>query len=205
MSTLIQIFAKAAVPGQVKTRLAREVGTSAALEIHRRLCRKVVEQACAAQTDAVEIWAALDASDPFLRSFNLPVQEQQGRELGTRMDFALRHGLARHQRVILIGADAYSLDAAYLRNALLSLQNRDVVIGPAQDGGYVLVGARKCSPAIFRDIPWGTAEVMGATLNVLLEKKTDFELLAERWDIDTLADIHRHAPELLHGLNRLRD
>lgn len=205
MSTLIQIFAKAAVLGQVKTRLAHEVGAVAALEIHRRLCRKVVEQARAAKADAVEIWAALDAADPFLHSFQLPVHEQQGRELGTRMDFALRHGLARYQRVILIGADAYSLHATYLQNALLSLQNCDVVIGPALDGGYVLVGARKSSPAIFRDIPWGTSDVMAATLDVMLEKMMSFELLAERWDIDTLADIHHHAPELLHGLDQLRD
>jgi len=205
MSTLIQIFAKAAVPGQVKTRLAREVGNRAALEIHRRLCRKVVAQALAANADTVEIWSALDAADPFLHGFQLPVHEQQGRELGTRMDFALRHGLARHERVILIGADAYSLDAAYLQNALLSLQNCDVVIGPAQDGGYVLVGARKSSPAIFRDIPWGTSDVMAATLKVMLENMMNFELLGERWDIDTLADIQRHAPELLHGLDQLRD
>lgn len=205
MSTLIQIFAKAAVPGQVKTRLAREVGNRAALEIHRRLCRKVVAQALAANADTVEIWSALDAADPFLHGFQLLVHEQQGRELGTRMDFALRHGLARHERVILIGADAYSLDAAYLQNALLSLQNCDVVIGPAQDGGYVLVGARKSSPAIFRDIPWGTSDVMAATLKVMLENMMNFELLGERWDIDTLADIQRHAPELLHGLDQLRD
>lgn len=197
MSTLIQIFAKAAIAGQVKTRLARDLGAAAALDIHCRLCRQVVAQACAAQADAVEIWAALDVHDPFLNSFNLPVLEQQGRELGTRMDFALRHGLARHQRVIIVGADAWSLRADYLQQALTALQQCDVVIGPAQDGGYVLVGARTSMPALFRNIPWGTADVMAATLQVLLSNMISFEILAERWDIDTLDDIHRNAPELL--------
>lgn len=197
MTTLIQIFAKAAIAGAVKTRLARDLGDVAALKIHRRMCEHVVEQACAAGADAVEIWAALDAADPFLHGFGLHVHEQQGRELGTRLDFAIRHGLARHARVVIVGADVYSLHAAYLQQALKALQNCEIVIGPALDGGYVLVGASRSLPVVFDDIPWGTGEVMGATLERLLSSMISFELLPERWDIDTLEDIQRHAPELL--------
>src|SRR5690606_32046322 len=104
---------------------------------------KVVGQALEANADAVEIWAALDANDPFLGQFGLPVFEQQGRELGTRLDFAMRHGLARHSRVVIVGADVYSIHASYLQSALQGLLTSDVVVGPAQDGGYVLIGARK--------------------------------------------------------------
>lgn len=204
MTTLIQIFAKAAVPGAVKTRLARDVGDAAALRIHQRLCRHVVEQCVAAGADGVEIWAALDSQDPFLHAFGLPVLEQQGRELGTRLDFAMRHGLARHRRVVIVGADVYSLHAAYLQQALKALQTSEIVIGPAQDGGYVLVGASRSLPVVFQDIPWGTAEVMGATLDRLLSNMISFELLPERWDIDTLDDIRRHAPALLDEIDQDR-
>ncbi len=200
MSTLIQIFAKAAIAGAVKTRLARQVGNAAALVIHQRLCRHVMTQCLAAGADEVELWAALDPQDPFLRSFGLPVHEQQGRELGTRLDFAMRHGLTRHARVVIVGADVYSLTPDYLQQGLQALQTSEVVIGPAQDGGYVLVGAQRSLPVIFHNIPWGTADVMGATLDQLLSNMISFELLPERWDIDTLDDIRRHAPELLHEL-----
>ena len=200
MTTLIQIFAKAAIEGAVKTRLAQQVGNAAALEIHRRLCRHVVAQCRAAGADAVEIWAALDVNDGFLQGFGLPVLEQQGRELGTRLDFAMRHGLARHSRVVIVGADVYSLTPAYLQQAFAALQHSEIVVGPAQDGGYVLIGAQHSLPLVFQDIPWGTAEVMAATMDRLLSNVIGFELLPERWDIDTLEDIRRHAPELLRDL-----
>ena len=197
MSTLIQIFAKAAISGQVKTRLARDIGTVQALRIHKHMCCHVVEQARDANADAVEIWAALDATDPFLNRFGLPVWEQQGRELGTRMDFALRHGLVRHSRVVIVGADVYSLHADYLHTALDALRSSEVVVGPARDGGYVLIGAKRSLPVLFQNIPWGTGDVMAATMDALLSNMISFELLPERWDIDTLADIERYAPELL--------
>lgn len=200
MSTLIQIFAKAAVPGAVKTRLAKQVGNDAALRIHQCLCQHVVAQARAAGADAVEIWGALDADDPFLRAFGLPVFEQRGRELGTRMDFALRHGLARHKHVVIVGADVFSLSASYLRQAFAALQGSEIVVGPAVDGGYVLIGASRSLPVVFQDVPWGTVDVMGTTMDRLLTNMISFELLPERWDIDTLEDIHRHAPELLKYL-----
>lgn len=200
MSTLIQIFAKAAVHGAVKTRLAKQVGNAAALLIHQRLCCHVIEQACAAGADAVEIWAALDAQDEFLHSFGLPVFEQQGRELGTRLDFALRHGLTRHGRVVIVGADVYSLTPGYLQLAFKALQTSQIVVGPAEDGGYVLIGANHSLPVVFQDIPWGTPDVMGATMDRLLSNMISFELLPERWDIDTLEDIRRHGPELLKDL-----
>ena len=200
MSTLIQIFAKAAVAGEVKTRLAQQLGNAAALTIHQRLCQHVVKQCLEAGAEQVEIWAALDAEDPFLHGFGLPVHEQQGRELGTRLDFAMRHGLARFSRVVIVGADVYSLSPAYLQQAMKALQTSEIVVGPAQDGGYVLVGARHSLPVIFQDIPWGTADVMGATMDKLLSNMISFELLPERWDIDTVDDIRRHAPELLDDL-----
>lgn len=200
MTTLIQIFAKAAIEGAVKTRLARQVGNAAALLIHQRLCRHVVAECCAANADQVEIWAALDTNDPFLQGFGLPVYEQQGRELGTRLDFAMRHGLARHSRVVIVGADVYSLTAAYIQQAFKGLQTSEIVVGPATDGGYVLIGASHSIPAVFHDIPWGTPDVMGATMDKLLSNMISFELLPERWDIDTLDDIKRYAPELLKEL-----
>ncbi len=196
MTTLIQIFAKAPRLGHVKTRIARDLGDEAALEIHKILCDTTIKKAFSSSADQIEIWTT-EEQDEFLEAFGVEVHRQQGKELGTRMNFALRHGLARFDQVLLVGADAYSITSHYLNVALNALSQVDVVIGPAHDGGYVLIGSRKSLPDLFKDIPWGTSDVMGATLATLLNLTVSFEVMQDRWDIDTLADIQKHAPELL--------
>lgn len=199
MSDLIQIFAKAPVAGKVKTRLARDKGDAFALQIHQRLCKTVVAKALAAEVDEVEVWTTSDEACPYFEAMGVPCFVQQGQHLGTRMDFALRHGLARHDKVVLIGADAPSIDGQYLADAFLALDKSSVVIGPAMDGGYVLVGATEPVSFLFRDMPWGTPEVMGLTLERLFSGGVGFHVLSDRWDIDTLDDLQHHLPEWLNS------
>jgi rSAM/selenodomain-associated transferase 1 len=198
MSSLIQVFAKAPLPGRVKTRVAKTLGDNAALNLHKLLCDHVIQMAQTSQVDAVEIWTT--APDDYFDTFAAPVWIQQGRELGTRMSFSLRHGLSRFDQVLIIGADAYSLTPDYLNQAVSSLQETDVVLGPAADGGYVLVGATQSWPVLFQNVPWGTADVMAVTLDIMLANGIGFHILPEQWDIDTLDDLKKHAPELLKQL-----
>ncbi|RLP54521.1 MAG: glycosyltransferase [Ketobacter sp.] len=198
MSSLIQVFAKAPLAGRVKTRIAKTLGETAALNLHKLLCDHIIQVAQTSQADEVEIWTT--EPNAYFDVFAAPVWIQQGRELGTRMSFSLRHGLSRFDRVLIIGGDAYSLTPDYLNQALSALQETDVVLGPAEDGGYVLVGATQTWPVLFQKVPWGTADVMGTTLDIMLANGIGFHLLPEQWDIDTLDDLRKHAPDLLQQL-----
>ena len=80
---------------------------------------------------------------------------------------AIADGLSRYDQVVLVGSDCPALDGAYLRQALLALEDAPLVLGPAEDGGYVLMGARAISPEVFRDISWGTEQVYSQTCDRL--------------------------------------
>ena len=150
---LLQIFAKAPVAGQVKTRIAQTHGDAFALRIYQRLCEVAVEMALTSTAEEVEVWTTDQSAFPYFEALGVNCCLQQGQSLGTRMDFALRHGLTRHDRVLIIGADAPSIDVYYLQEAFKALQQSSVVVGPALDGGYVLVGSSEPVSFLFRNMP----------------------------------------------------
>ncbi len=115
---------------------------------------------------------------------------QNGDGLGERMFSALQRGLEDYDRVMLVGSDCPDLDPAYCRSAVLALDHHDLVLGPAEDGGYVLVGARCIAPALFRGVDWGTSEVLAQTLSRAEACNLSVYLLASRRDIDEPADYH---------------
>lgn len=197
MKNLIQVFAKAPVKGQVKTRIARETSEEFALALHKRLCDAVIRTAIATESAQVEIWTTGEQPAEYFDGFGLECFQQQGVNLGTRMDFALRHGLSRSRKVLIIGADALSITPDYLAEALRALDQSQVVVGPALDGGYIMVGATAPIPVLFRDMPWGTPDVMALTLERLLMNGLNFHIMGDRWDIDTLQDLQTHVPHWL--------
>lgn len=197
MTNLIQVFAKAPIKGQVKTRIAKDTSDEFALNIHQRLCDGVINTALGSVADAVEVWTTAETALDYFQSFGVDCLLQQGKSLGTRMDFALRHGLARHEKVIIIGADALSITADYLADAFQALAQSEVVVGPAQDGGYILIGATAPVSVLMRDMPWGTSQVMGLTLERLFVNGLAFHIMSDRWDIDTLQDLQQHVPHWL--------
>lgn len=197
---LIQVFVKAPEPGKVKTPLIPELGETLARDIHVRLLESVLAQVQQAEVD-IELWVAGDMSHPYVQELGnrFTLFEQHGIDLGERMYNALLHGLQCHQHVLLVGGDAYSLTPGYLAQAFVALQHQDMVFGPAQDGGYILVGANKLHPDTFLDIDWGTASVLQEQLENCERCGLHTALLESRWDIDTVADIKQYAPELLQG------
>ncbi|WP_158643296.1 TIGR04282 family arsenosugar biosynthesis glycosyltransferase [Ketobacter alkanivorans] len=197
MTKLIQVFAKAPVKGQVKTRIAKAAGGDFALHIHHKLCAAVIGTALASDADEVEVWTTNVAAQQYFEEFGTRCLQQQGTHLGTRMDFALRHGLARYDQVIIVGADALSITPDYLAEAFRALDQSSVVVGPALDGGYIMIGATEPVSFVFGNMPWGTADVMGLTLERLLTNGVNFHVMGDRWDIDTLQDIEQHVPQWL--------
>ena len=190
------IFAKAPVPGRVKTRLAGQLGSRGAAALYKKLLRRTLSIARAARLCSVELWCAPDGRHGFFiacrREYGVRLRRQCGGDLGRRMNQALNRTLAAHRFAVLIGGDCVSLGAAELRAALTRLATgRDAVLGPARDGGYLLVGLRQPRPALFRGIAWGTPAVLAATRRRLRRSGADWAELSPGWDVDTSADLRR--------------
>lgn len=190
------IFAKAPVPGRVKTRLAGRLGTRGAAELYKKLLRRTLAIARAARLCPVELWCAPDGRHGFFtacrREYGVRLRRQCGGDLGRRMNQALNRTLTVHRFAVLIGGDCVSLGAAELHAAFSRLATgRDAVLGPARDGGYLLVGLRQPRPALFRGIAWGMPAVLAATRRRLRWSGVDWAELSPGWDVDTPADLRR--------------
>jgi hypothetical protein len=191
------IFAKAPVPGQVKTRIARAIGAEAAASLYRKLMVHCLETALAAQLGEVVLCVTPEGTrDAFLldlaRRHGLRVVPQQGDDVGARMAHALHWSVSGGTPTLLIGSDCAALTAAYLRDAAAALAPpADVVLGPAEDGGYFLVGVRAACPDCFKAIEWSTPRVLQQTRARLQSAGLRWHELAPTWDVDEPADLPR--------------
>ncbi|MEO6697527.1 MAG: TIGR04282 family arsenosugar biosynthesis glycosyltransferase, partial [Gammaproteobacteria bacterium] len=144
----IMVFAKAPVAGTVKTRLIPALGAHGAAALHTTLTRHSIATAVNAPLCPVELWCSPDAHHPFFaqcqKDFGVTLQQQQGNNLGERMAQAFDTVLQQHPYAVVIGTDCPTLTTQDLRAALNALhEGFDAVIGPAEDGGYVLIGLRR--------------------------------------------------------------
>jgi len=195
------VFARAPEPGKVKTRLIPALSAAGAAELHRRLVRHTLGAATGARLGPVELWCAPDAGDPFFREcerrLGVSLSAQGEGDLGARMQRAFESALARARRAILVGSDIPALSAQYLRDADQALvRGNEVVLGPAEDGGYVLIGLSRCDPELFRDIPWGGPEVMAETRRRIASLAWRSSELPVLWDVDRPEDLGRLPQEM---------
>ena len=195
-SFVVAQLARAPAPGKVKTRLLTALSADRAAGLHAAMVRRIAGQLAAA--GPLELWVAGDTSAPlFQECLQLGVRrlrEQPPGDLGARMAHIAREGLASQDRVILVGSDAPGLSRAYVERALAALDVVDAVFGPALDGGYVLLGLRRFCAELFREIPWGTDEVLSASLAAADAAGCSHRLLEPLADIDRPEDL-RHLPE----------
>ncbi|MHB8667049.1 MAG: TIGR04282 family arsenosugar biosynthesis glycosyltransferase [Burkholderiales bacterium] len=199
------MFAKAPVPGRVKTRLIPALGAAGAAKLQRQLIARTLRTVLAAGLGKPELWCAPDADDAFFAAcanqHGIGLRPQGGGDLGERMARALESAIAVGSTALLIGCDCPALTPAYLREAAAALdEGNDAVFGPAEDGGYVLIAAARSLPAqLFEGIAWGTSTVMQATRARLAQGDWRWRELAPLWDIDRPEDLPR-----LHQLRAQR-
>lgn len=192
----IIVFAREPRLGQVKSRLASEIGAKEALAVYQAMLLRLGELLAGAQIAEWDLWVTSNIShERFLSICNREnIYLQSGQDLGVKMYGAIQQTLLDHnvENVILIGTDCPSLTKDYLDQALLALgSGSDVVLGPAEDGGYVLVGMRRPIAAVFENIPWGSGEVMQRTLLALRANDLSYRLLDILWDVDWPQDLAR--------------
>lgn len=188
--TTVLLFAKAPRAGLVKTRLARDVGEERALALYRSVGARVAARVGAAYP--ITVWFEPQEAENEMRAWlgNREFRRQPTGDLGLRMQRAFATHLDRGDRpVIAIGADAPGVDATVVAEAVRALETADVVLGPAVDGGYYLLGVARSIPDLFREIPWGTATVLARTLDRCQALGVSTALLATLRDLDTAADL----------------
>ena len=202
-SVVIQ-FAKWPETGKVKTRLIPALGAGGACEAHVTLTAHVLTNLLASGQPVWFYWdrplpQAPAVARPLLALMDehpVQVDYQQGEDLGARMQAALAEGLAKHAKALVVGSDCPSVDADYIQQALTALAVADVVLGPSEDGGYVLIGARRLASGMLADIDWGTASVLTQTLERLAAAGLSATCLPPRWDVDEPEDWSRYQSEL---------
>lgn len=195
----VGVLARAPVPGACKTRLAPLLGNAGAARVQHALIERALALTCAAAPGAVTLFTTGDAPaapwSAWQARFGVAVQAQASGNLGARMHAALEHLLGQADRALLIGTDAPALTPADLHAAARALHRARMVFQPAEDGGYVLVGARELHGAAFRDIPWSTGQVMARTRRALAaagwQPGGDWLELPQSFDVDRPADLRR--------------
>lgn len=192
------IFARTPQPGAVKRRLAVELGAAGALRAHEALVEDTLARLAAIPGVISELWVWGEPNavvERWAHSWDIAVRGQQGGDLGERMLHALNESLDAAPAAFVVGADCQDIDADYLADAITRLARADVVLAPAEDGGYGLIGARRSArsglPGLFDHMPWGTGDVLELTLKRCRDGELCCSLLPEIWDVDTPADWQR--------------
>ncbi len=187
-------FAKTPELGMVKTRLRGVLGDRGCLALHKAL---VEHQFCRQRSSLLaplELWVSsrqgLSFAKQLIGSGEQRLAVQAGGDLGARMSNCFEDRLECYRYVILIGSDCPSMDAAYVERAILALRaGADAVIGPASDGGYVLIGLRRMDTRLFEGVPWGTNQVLEVTRNKLDRMGWQLGMLTTLSDIDRPGDL----------------
>jgi rSAM/selenodomain-associated transferase 1 len=192
---LLLIFTRNPELGKAKTRLAKTVGDETALEIYKFLLEKTRDISSKVSSDKAVYYSVKIRENDIWNENTFQKHQQIGEDLGIRMLNAFKNGFeAGYEKVMIIGSDLYDLTSEDIENAFDELNNNDLVIGPAEDGGYYLLGMNSLHSTIFKNKNWGTETVRKDTLSDLKDKKV--KLLAFKNDIDVYEDII-NIPEIM--------
>jgi rSAM/selenodomain-associated transferase 1 len=201
MKPVVVIMTKAPRPGHVKTRLCPPLLATEAASLHEAFLRDTIDRVRAlGQLDVAVAYTPPEDRDLVATACgDIALLPQSDGDLGARLATVFQAFLARDSRhVIVIGADIPTLPGAFVRRAtvLLNRPGVDVVLGPAHDGGYYLVGMKRFHPTLFHEIPWSTERVYTVTMERAAEAGLRVASLPPWYDVDTPSDLTRVAAEL---------
>jgi rSAM/selenodomain-associated transferase 1 len=191
----VLVFTKAAQPGVSKTRLIPALGADEAAAAHEVLVLRTLDMTrdlgVAGEDYQVSLWGAVPhpALELWSDQFALPLHLQAAGDLGQKMLHGFASALdAGADQAVLIGSDCPAMTAEYIRQACAALRASDLVLGPAEDGGYVLIGCKQVYAELFANIPWGSDKVLARTLEQAEQLELSVTLLATLWDVDRPED-----------------
>lgn len=194
------LFTKPPVPGRVKTRLVGDLSPEDAAELHQAFLSDVGRTLGRGSFDLYIAWDLEEVEGA--PSGPIPCFRQEGSDLGERLYRGLTRAARDHPLVAAVGSDHPELCLSRVETAFRWLrEGADVVLGPANDGGYYLIGARRetLHPRLFEEIPWSTGEVLARTEDRVAELGFEARLLPSGGDVDTPADLRRLAERIEAG------
>lgn len=186
---ILIIFQKNLEQGKVKTRLAASVGNDTALSIYKKLIA-YTKRAVESTSAQIQVWYSnyIDDQDIWTET-DAQKFVQHGKNLGDRMEHAFSNAFDQGgKKVVIIGTDCAELTHHHIEDAFSALNDYDFVIGPANDGGYYLLGMSVNEPAVFSDMEWSTAKVYQQTLNCIQKHNYSVHSLDYLSDVDTIED-----------------
>lgn len=197
---LLIVFAKAPVKAQCKTRLIPLLGENGASEFYKDLLQHCLHTVSQLDSTDIALYVTPHTQHPLLQqlaaNYCTTLKPQQGNDLGERMQHATQQALQTYHRVVLIGSDCPDITQDYLEQAFAALQHSDLVIGPATDGGYVLIGGQRISPTIFANTHWGSDQVLEQCLCNIRDAGYSHQCLPTLQDIDTPEDFLQNQLQL---------
>jgi rSAM/selenodomain-associated transferase 1 len=195
LSKALIIFIKNIEKGKVKTRLASTVGDDKALQIYQALLNHTREVATKVSATRHLFYSNRIAEDEWSKNdFEKYIQE--GEDLGIRMANGFKKVFEKNDNVVIIGSDCASLTPQIVNQAFEKLEENDFVIGPAQDGGYYLLGMNKFMPSVFENIEWSTESVFEKTIQNIEHLNKKYDLLPTLSDIDYEEDWLKYGWEI---------
>jgi rSAM/selenodomain-associated transferase 1 len=189
---LLIVFAKNPIKGKVKTRLAKTIGDEEALQVYNKLLSYTLIQCKKLTNCSKHIYYSTDLinihTDDFIKNKKL----QKGNSLGEKMKNAFEKSFEKkYEKIILIGSDCPEIKAKHIEQAFDALESNRVVLGPATDGGYYLIGMQLFLTQLFENMPWSTNLLIDKTKKVLENEKISYKMLEILSDIDTTNDAKR--------------
>lgn len=188
-------MAKAPIPGEVKTRLIPALGAEGAARLHAALLRRTVREMLRANLCRIQLWCSPDTDHPEfieMQVLGTVLKAQCTGDLGARMLHAARECLNTTRQVVIIGTDCPVLHAGFVEQAIITLMNgNDAIVGPAEDGGYYLLGLNRIDDELFRSMPWGGERVLQETRRRLDNLGWRWSELVPLWDVDRPEDLRR--------------
>ncbi|MFV9550026.1 TIGR04282 family arsenosugar biosynthesis glycosyltransferase [Algibacter sp. PT7-4] len=206
--TLVIVFVKNIKLGKVKTRLAKTIGNQGAFHVYSELV-KVTEKATQTLTADKHIYFSDAIVNTKWKNDFKTVQD--GKDLGERMKNAFHNGFkAGYNRIVLIGSDLPDITTTHINKGLEALKQNDIVFGPAEDGGYYLIGLSKMHHFVFNNKPWSQTYLLKETLKEVKENNITFTTLDTLNDIDTYEDLiaskfYQSNTELQEKIKQLHD
>lgn len=183
------IFQKNAILGKVKTRLSVDVGDEAAMAIYQELVRHTHGVCKNVDTHKFLFFSDFIPDDISEYRQDYQFEVQAGKDLGLRMEDAFGRIFSKgYEKIVILGTDCGELESRILEEAFDLLENQEVVIGPARDGGYYLLGMKKLIGDLFSEIAWSTEKVLFQTMEKLENNSISYELLEILSDVDRIED-----------------
>ncbi len=194
------VFAKSPISGSCKTRLIPLLGEKATTDLYKKLSTHCLNQIKEIRNIDISLQVFPDTSHDFIQKlntqFNTTLKPQTGNNLGERMHHGIHYSLIKYSQCVLIGTDCPEINSAYIERAFHALESTDIVLGPANDGGYVLIGANKIQPELFHNIEWSTESVLKQQIKNCENLNYSYQLLPALWDLDLPQDYIRHQNRL---------